>query len=400
MRLEFDETDLAFRDEVRAFLDANLTDGFRQAATRVPSVFLEPEVAVAWQKCLHAKGWAASFWPKEHGGTGWSDRQRYIWEVECARARAPWLPFMGILFVGPVIFTFGTPEQKAFYLPRILSGEDYWCQGYSEPGAGSDLAGLQCKAVRDGDHYVINGTKIWTTHAHHANRIFALVRTSKEDRPQKGISFILIDMTLPGITVDPIITLAGDHEVNQVFFDDVRVPASDLIGEEGKGWNYAKFLLEYERGGRMYACRLEERIHDLRALAQVKEMGDGTALADDPDFARAVAAIESEVAALHFTELRNVDGLEGLLGEAMPSLVKTRGTEIEQAIDKLAVESLGYGALPYYQPLSPDYAPPNWFDMPEEAIGLPNRQLNGLAASIFGGTNEVQRSIIAKMLLS
>ncbi|MEO5598368.1 MAG: acyl-CoA dehydrogenase family protein, partial [Novosphingobium sp.] len=256
MDIDFSPEELAFRDEVRTFLAAELPGYIRDGAAATPSVFVEPEIGQAWHAILHAKGWLGYQWPVEHGGTGWTPVQRYLFEKECALAGAPLLTVLGLKLVAPVIWTFGTPEQKAFYLPRILSGDDYWCQGFSEPGSGSDLASLQCRAVRSGDAYVLNGTKIWTTHAHHANRMFCLVRTDPSAKKQAGISFMLVDMDQPGVSVRPILTLAGDHEVNQVFLEDVVVPVSNRVGAEGQGWTIAKFLLENERGGSCHAPKL------------------------------------------------------------------------------------------------------------------------------------------------
>ncbi len=249
MNLDLTPEDIEFRAEVRAFLAENLTPELADAGRLATSVFIEPEFTMPWQRILHKRGWVAPHWPKEYGGTGWNEMQRYIFASECALAGAPGLSPMGLAMVGPCIIGYGTPEQKAHYLPRLLAGEDYWCQGYSEPGSGSDLASLQLRGVSDGDHYVLNGTKIWTTHAHHANKMFCLVRTDPDAKPQKGITFLLLDMKTPGIKVDPIITLAGEHELNQVFFDDVRVPKSGRLGEENDGWSVAKYLLEFERGG-------------------------------------------------------------------------------------------------------------------------------------------------------
>ena len=237
----------AFQAEVRAFLEAELTPELREGAARTTSVFVDPSISLPWQTILHRRGWAAPEWPAQFGGPGWDDMQRYVFAAECARAGAPSLSPMGLKMVAPVIMHYGTPDQQAHYLPRILSGEDYWCQGFSEPGSGSDLASLQLRAVRDGQDYVLNGSKIWTTHAHFANRMFCLVRTSTEGKPQAGISFLLLDMASPGITVKPIRTLAGDHEFNQVFFDDVRVPQRNLIGEEGKGFTYQMKQFQEER---------------------------------------------------------------------------------------------------------------------------------------------------------
>ena len=260
MDLTFNAPERAFEKEVRDFIAQNLTPEMKRATALTPSVFSDPDIGMAWQRALHKKGWGAPGWPVEYGGPDWTSAQRWIFEAECARGGVPNVNIMGVKMVGPVIIGFGTPEQKNFYLPRILSGEDYWCQGYSEPGSGSDLASLKTRAVRDGDDYIINGTKIWTTHAHHANRMFALVRTNDTPRQQDGISFILIDMKSKGITTRPILTIGGDHEVNQVFFDDVRVPVANRVGEEGKGWTYGKYLLEFERGSGIASAKLREAL--------------------------------------------------------------------------------------------------------------------------------------------
>jgi alkylation response protein AidB-like acyl-CoA dehydrogenase len=249
--------DESFRGEVRRFLDEHLTEDLREAGRKTGGVFADFAAGVRWHKVLARKGWSAPSWPKEHGGTGWSATQRYIFSRECTAVDAPRIFSMGLRMVGPVIMKYGTPEQKAKYLPGIVSGDIVFCQGYSEPGSGSDLASLKTRAVRDGDDYVINGTKIWTTGAHVANHMFCLVRTATEGKPQDGISFVLIDsMQTPGLTVKPIVTLAGDHEVNQVFFDNVRTPIANRIGPENAGWTVAKYLLEFERGGEAYAPNL------------------------------------------------------------------------------------------------------------------------------------------------
>ena len=255
LNLDFTTEDEHFRDEVRAFLAEHLTDDLRSEARRQTTVFPEKDVAMRWQRVLHEqKGWAAPTWPAEFGGPGWNATQRYIFNEECARAGAPGLIPLGTRMLAPVLFRYGTPEQKAFDLPRMLAGEHSWCQGYSEPGSGSDLGSLKTQAVRvqdpeHGDHYIVNGAKIWQTHGHFADHIFCLVRTRADGKPQAGISFLLIDMATPGIRVDPIITIAGDHEVNAVFFDDVRVPVDNRVGPEHEGWSVAKYLLEFERGG-------------------------------------------------------------------------------------------------------------------------------------------------------
>ncbi|MET4274349.1 alkylation response protein AidB-like acyl-CoA dehydrogenase [Bradyrhizobium sp. F1.2.2] len=275
MDLSFNAEERAFQDEVRGFIAKNLTEEMKRATALTPSVFSDPDIGMAWQRTLHKQGWGAPGWPVEHGGPDWTPAQRWIFETESARAGVPNVNVMGVKMVGPVIIGFGSPEQKNFYLPRILSGEDYWCQGYSEPGSGSDLSSLKTRAVRDGDDYIINGTKIWTTHAHHANRMFALVRTSDGPRQQDGISFILIDMKTPGITTRPILTIGGDHEVNQVFFDDVRVPVANRVGEEGQGLDL-----------RQISARIRTRLrHRLRKIARGAE-GDRGSRRVRPDGAR------------------------------------------------------------------------------------------------------------------
>ncbi|HUD51616.1 acyl-CoA dehydrogenase family protein, partial [Parvibaculum sp.] len=309
MDLHFTREDAAFRDEVRAFLDEKLTPELKEAGKLTTSVFTDKQWNLAWQKILYEKGWVAPAWPVEYGGTGWSEMRKYIWASECARAGTPNLSPMGLRMCAPVLMKYGTPEQKAFYLPRILKGEDYWCQGYSEPGSGSDLASLQLRAVSDGDDYVLNGSKIWTTHAHFANRMFCLVRTKWDGKPQEGITFILLEMDTPGLKVEPIITLAGEHEVNQVFFDDVRVPKANRVGPEHEGWTVAKYLLEFERGG-AYAAGLSVGVEKVRAIAS-EERADGARLIDDPAFRRRLDEAEISVKAMEVTEHRVMAELAG-----------------------------------------------------------------------------------------
>lgn len=365
----------AFRDEVRAFLATHLPDDIRRAAARATSVFIDPAVSLPWQRILHARGWAAPDWPAEFGGPGWTEIERYIFAAECAAAGAPNLAPMGLKMVAPVIMHYGSAEQRAHYLPRILSGEDYWCQGFSEPGAGSDLAALQLRAVPDGDDYILNGSKIWTTHAHFANRMFALVRTSSEGKPQAGISFLLLDMATPGITVEPIRTLAGDHEFNQVFFDDVRVPQANRLGGENAGWSVAKHLLTFERGGK-YAPGLIGRLERLRAREDI-----------DPvlraQFDREAVTLKA-LQALELKAMRGVGGSPALYASAL----KILGTEAAQRIDTLACEAAGHAA----------WADADGQTPADLAVAVP-RYLNDRAATIYAGSNEIQRDLIARAML-
>ncbi len=391
MDLELTAADLAFRDEVRAFIEANLTPELRRAGERLTSVFCEPRYSLPWQKILHARGWAAPAWPREYGGPGWSEVQRAIFAAECARAGAPTLSPMGLKMVGPVIMGYGTPEQKAYYLPRILAGEDYWCQGYSEPGSGSDLASLQLRAVSDGDHYVLDGSKIWTTHAQYANRMFCLVRTSTEGKPQQGITFLLLEMDTPGISVKPIITLAGEHEVNQVFFDGVRVPKANRIGAENQGWTVAKYLLEFERGGGSAPGLMV----GLERAQRIAEAAGG----DDAAHRRRLAEAQIAVTAIDMSE-RMV--LAALAGGKNPgpasSMLKINGTEAMQRIDEISVAGLGaYAGVD--QPEAREAGSNVEAVGPEEGLVAMPRYLNNRAASIYGGSNEIQRDIIARLVL-
>ena len=391
MNLEFTAADKAFRDEVRAFLKDNLTPELAAAGRKATSVFIEPEYTLAWQAKLNERGWVAPHWPKEYGGPGFTETQKAIFAAEFAAAGAPSLSPMGLSMVGPCIIGYGTPEQKAHYLPRLLNGEDYWCQGYSEPGSGSDLASLQLKAERDGDDYVLNGTKIWTTHAHHANKMFCLVRTRTEGKPQTGITFLLLDMKTPGIKVDPIRTMTGEHEFNQVFFDDVRVPVSGRLGEENDGWTVAKYLLEFERGGGTSAG-VKAALHRLRRYRIMKGI-------DDPILAKKLEQVSIKVEALLMTEHRIVASLSaGASPGPAASILKAQRTELMQEVDEIGIEMAGIFAGVY--------EPASWLPTPnitpvgpdELAVAMP-RYLNDRAASIYGGSNEVQRNIVAKAVL-
>ena len=392
MDLALTDDERAFQDEVRAFLDEALTPELRAAGRLATSVFMDWEYSRPWQLKLHAKGWAAPTWPKEYGGPGWGEMKRAIFAAELARAGAPPLPPQGLRMVGPCIMGYGTDEQKAFFLPRILSGEDFWCQGYSEPGAGSDLASLQMRADSDGDDYILNGSKIWTTHAQFANRMFALVRTKFDGKPQQGITFLLLEMDTPGISVKPIITMAGDHEVNQVFFDDVRVPKSGRVGEEDKGWTVAKYLLEFERGGGS-APGLKV------SLGRVRSMAAAEGISDDPSFMARLAGAEVAVEAIEMTEHRVLAELsEGRNPGPASSMLKTQGTEAMQRIDELAIDAIGHYAN-VDQPLARRPGSNVTPVGPEHGLVSMARYLNNRAGSIYGGSNEIQRDIMARMIL-
>ncbi len=399
MELALSDEDRAFANEVRAFLDAELSDELRAAGQWMTSVYGDHDAAMEWQRRLHARGWAAPAWPKEYGGADLSVTQRFIFARECALAGAPPLSPMGIAMCGPALIGHGSAEQKAHYLPRILSGEHFWCQGYSEPQAGSDLAPLQMKAVRDGDHLVCTGTKIWTTHANVANWIFCLVRTGQYDRPQLGITFLLIPMDSPGVEVRPIIMTSGEHIQNQIFFDEVRVPLANVVGEIDQGWTVAKYLLEFERGGSAYAPGLQVR------LERIREMARDSGLLDDPLFAARVAAAQVRVDVLEVYELRALTaaargGRPGLSG----SVMKILGTELSQHLTELALEAAGpYGLT--FQPDAGAAGGPNLIAHapglrgPREAAIAPLKYLNDRAGSIYAGSNEIQRNIIAKAQL-
>jgi acyl-CoA dehydrogenase len=398
MQLALSSSDLAFRDEVRRFLEENLTNDLREAGRKTGGVFTDPPATTKWHKALYEKGWIAPAWPKEYGGPGWTEMQRYIFASECAAAHAPMLAPFGTTMCGPVLMKFGTPEQKAFYLPRILSGEDYWCQGYSEPGSGSDLASLQMKAERDGDHYVLNGTKIWTTHAHFANRMFCLVRTSNAGKPQEGITFLLLETSTPGLSVRPIITIAGDHEVNQCFFDNVRVPVANRVGEEGQGWTIAKYLLEFERGA-VFAAGLKAKLSAVRRAA-THEASDGTALSQDQAFMLRLAAIEIELEALMMTEHRVMSRLsQGQNpGAASSSMIKAQGSELSQRITELGVDVLAFRASAF-EPEARKQGTNLDPVTPAHGLVFMPQYLNTRAATIYGGSSEVQRNIMAKLVI-
>jgi pimeloyl-CoA dehydrogenase large subunit len=398
MDLRFTPEENAFGEEVRAFMRAALPETIRRKM--VEGRRLVKEDLVTWQRILNKKGWAVPHWPVDWGGTGWTPVQQYIFRDEMQQTPAPEPLAFGTYMVGPVIATFGSDAQKRRFLPRIANLDDWWCQGFSEPGAGSDLASLKTTAGRDGDDYIVNGQKTWTTLAQYADWIFCLARTDPAAKKQEGISFLLIDMKTPGITVRPIQTIDGGHEVNEVFFDDVRVPAQNRVGEENKGWDYAKFLLGNERIGIARVGISKARIRRLKEIAAFERSGNKR-LIEDERFAMKIAAVEVQLKALEMTQLRVVAAERDNDGKPDPasSILKIRGSEIQQSISELLLEAVGPYALP-------DQAPHDeserWNEPPigpEWAGPQAPHYFNWRKASIYGGSNEIQKNIIAKAIL-
>lgn len=406
MDMNWTAAEVAFRDEVREFLATNLTEDLRTAGLWRTSVYADHRASMAWQRILHERGWAAPAWPKRYGGTDWSVTQRYIWKLEQASAGAPPLSPMGIQMCGPVLIGHGSEAQKQYYLPRILSGDDFWCQGYSEPDSGSDLASLQMRAEEDGDDLICNGQKIWTTHAQDANWIFCLVRTDRSvSRLQLGITFVLIDMQSDGITVSPIVSPSGDHIQNSVFFDNVRVPKKNVVGDIGNGWTVAKYLLEFERGGTAYAPELQVRLDNLVAAAARAASDQASSLLNEPRFSARLAEAGVRIDALEtyeFQAMTEADrgGSPGVSG----SVMKIVGTELSQLLTELNLEVAGHHGRAY----QPQATMPggkvmlphgeNWVGERKSAIA-PLHYLNDRAGSIYAGSNEIQRNIIAKAAL-
>ncbi len=390
MDTAFSTQDIAFRDEVREFFANNYDE---ELQGRMAKLELYKSAVVEWQKRLHKQGWIAPGWPVELGGTGWNSTQKFIYESERAAAGVRDVVPFGLAMVAPVIYSFGTDEQKEKFLPRILASDDWWCQGYSEPGAGSDLASLKTKAELDGDHYVINGAKVWTTYAQYADWIFCLVRTSSEGKKQQGITFLLIDMTTPGIEVNPIMTIDNHHSLNEVVFNNVRVPVANRIGEENKGWTYAKALLAYERTGIAGVADSIRNLKQVRQLAE-QEINGGKSLLSTPIFQKRLSDIEIDLMALEYTELRVLATVaSGGAPGAESSMLKIKGTEVQQAIQILRME-----VAAYYQGVLAN-------DLSEEQLGhefgsaARQAYMYGRAATIYGGSNEVQKNIIAKAVL-
>ena len=392
MDLNYTAEETAFREEVRAFLQEKLPKDLAQKVRQRKE--LTKADMEGWHATLNQKGWLAPNWPKEYGGAEWNAVQKHIFEEECARAGAPRIVPFGLSMLAPVLIKFGSQQQKDHYLPRILNGDDWWCQGYSEPGAGSDLASLKTRAVREGDHYIVNGQKTWTTLGQHATMIFCLVRTDPEVKQQEGISFLLIDMNSPGIEVRPIILLDGVHEVNEVFFDNVKVPVENLVGEENKGWTYAKYLLTHERTGIAGVGFSQAGLESVKRIARA-ESANGRPLIENPHFAARLARAEIDLMALATSNLRIIS--QAAAGQAPgveSSMLKVKGTIIRQEINDLARRAVGPYAMPFpsesvegdNDPVGPEYAGP-------VAAGY----FNNRKLSIFGGSNEIQRGIIAKM---
>jgi alkylation response protein AidB-like acyl-CoA dehydrogenase len=398
MNVDFTAEDLVFRAEVRQYFETEFPQDILNKQNK--AIPLSREDVVRWHKHIYEKGWAAPNWPTKYGGTGWTPVQKYIFADEQARANAPVFLTFGIGMVGPVIYTYGSEEQKQRFLPDILEFNTWWCQGYSESGAGSDLASLKTRAELNGDHYLVNGSKAWNTLGHFADWIFCLVRTNTDvARRQEGISFVLINMKQPGVTIKPVVLLDGEPEVNEIFFDNVKVPLENLVGEEGKGWTYGKVLLQHERTGSAHVARSKYSLQRLRNLAN-KPIDGGTRLADDRIFMRKVAAAEVELKALEYTELRTLASISsGKAPGPESSILKIAGTDLIQRIDSLYLEASGYYALPYVREQYDTNFPAEDYvgEGTETASAL--TYFNNRKHTIFAGSNEIQKNIIAKHVL-
>ncbi|MBB5185914.1 alkylation response protein AidB-like acyl-CoA dehydrogenase [Zhongshania antarctica] len=395
-----DQHSVEFRAEIRAFLDVAPSEEILEAGRKTTSVFAPFKETMAWHKILFRQGWVAPTWPLEYGGTGWTVEQRYIFAEECNRRGVPPLLPQNLQMVGPAVLGFGTQEQKEEFLPGMLSGEDFWCQGYSEPGAGSDLAALKCRADSDGDDYILNGSKTWTTYGHHANKMFALVRTSSAGKPQAGITFLLLDMNFPGIEVRPIVGLDGCPEQCEVFFSDVRVPKRNRIGEENKGWNVAKYVLEFERGGSSFGAWLVPALEKLRARSSLALDDSGRSVADDVHIQRRLTELEIDVRAVEHTEKRvNANLKHGENPGPMASLLKIISSEVMQKFSELQLDIVGLDALPLQTAALAVGSDIAGFGEESDMLVMPY-YLNTRAASIYAGSNEVQRSLLAKAILA
>ena len=396
MDLNYSPADDAFRADIRAWLDANLPQALRTKVLEHKR--LNRDDYASWHKLLGTRGWSVVAWPKEYGGPGWDATQRHIWDEECARIGAPGVLPFGVSMVAPVLMKYGSDAQKAHYLPRILDGTDWWCQGYSEPGSGSDLASLRTRAERQGDHYVVNGQKTWTTLGQYADMMFCLVRTDTGAKKQEGISFLLIDMKMPGITVRPIITLDEDHEVNEVFLEDVKVPLENLVGDDNRGWTYAKYLLGHERTGIARVGQSKRELVFLKRLAANQKKG-GVSLLADPVFSSKIAALEIEMMALEVTVQRVVASEANGRGPGPEaSMLKIKGTEVQQALTELMVEAIGPQAAAF-DPAYLEGEREHSLAGDDDAAPLAAYYFNFRKTSIYGGSNEIQKNIIAQMIL-
>jgi alkylation response protein AidB-like acyl-CoA dehydrogenase len=396
MDLNYSPADDAFRADIRGWLDANLPQVLRTKVLEHKR--LNRDDYASWHKLLGTRSWSVVAWPKEYGGPGWNATQRHIWDEECARIGAPGVLPFGVSMVAPVLMKYGSDAQKSYYLPRILDGTDWWCQGYSEPGSGSDLASLRTRAERQGDHYVVNGQKTWTTLGQFADMMFCLVRTDSGAKKQEGISFLLIDMKTPGITVRPIITLDEDHEVNEVFLEDVKVPLENLVGEENRGWTYAKYLLGHERTGIARVGQSKRELVFLKRLAANQKKG-GVSLLADPVFSSKIAALEIEMMALEVTVQRVVASEANGRGPGPEaSMLKIKGTEVQQALTELMVEAIGPQAAAF-DPAYLEGEREHSLAGDDDAAPLAAYYFNFRKTSIYGGSNEIQKNIIAQMIL-
>ncbi|MFT6834255.1 MAG: acyl-CoA dehydrogenase [Francisellaceae bacterium] len=398
MILNLTDEEKCFHKELKDFLSRELTQDIVEESLKTTSVFADKNLALKWQSKLAKQGWAAQLWPEKYGGIKWTPIQKYLFEVECAKAGAPMLIPLGLKMVAPVIIKFGTEEQKERFLPNILSGDDYWCQGYSEPGSGSDLASLRCKAELKDGKFIVNGSKIWTTHAHYSNWMFCLVRTKNTPKPQAGISFLLIPMNSKGITVRPIISISGEHDLNEVFFEDVQVDAINLIGEQGQGWECAKYLLTLERGASVASARLRSTLIRINKLTETEQLDSKNKVNTSFYVKQKLNSLDARLCAFENTEFRLQKQINSGFDYGFePSLLKTEATELEQALAELAVEVIG----PRAQILVRDSLPQAWPSATSDDVdwALP-RYLNSRSATIYAGTNEIQRNLIARSIFA
>ncbi|HVJ52153.1 MAG TPA: acyl-CoA dehydrogenase family protein [Aliidongia sp.] len=396
MDLRYTAEELGFAEEVRSWVKANLSPSTRDKVLNAKH--LEKHDYVDWHRKLHERGWVVPSWPVQYGGTGWTTIERHLFEEVLTEEGAPEVISFGVRMIGPVLMAFGSDAQKGHYLPRIRSGEDWWCQGFSEPGSGSDLASLRTKAVLESDHWIVNGQKTWTTLAQHADMIFCLVRTDPAAKKQMGISMLLIDMKSPGVTVRPIITIDGAHEVNEVFFDDVKVPKENLVGEVNKGWDYAKFLLSHERTGIARVGRSKRELERLKHIAKTEQV-DGVPLIETRAFREKIAALEIDLMALEISGMRMLAAAqEGKAPGPEANMLKITGSVIQQRLSELMMEAVG----PYALPFDPDARELGWNGTPigpDYAAPLAPDYFNYRKTSIYGGSNEIQRNILSKAKL-